>query len=187
LSSLTKAFTPILAAGPGQEGFSAQELSTLRNQVSQGTANDYAQAITGVKQQLASRGGGDTFLPSGADAQILTQVATAAAQEKANQDLGITREDYAVGRQNWLTASNVLGSTAGLYNPTGFAGSANTAGNDAFGSATEINKENQAGSPWGAIGGILGGVAGSFLGPIGASIGSNIGASIGGGVSTVEH
>ena len=52
---------------------------------------------------------------------------------------------------------------ASQYNPTGYAGSANSAGSSAFGSATEVNKENQAASPWNIIDPILGGAASAGL------------------------
>jgi len=178
LSNLNAAMSPILAAGINQYGFSPQEDSALRTQATQGAANAYASANKALGQQTAAQGGGNAFLPSGANAQLQGQLNSAAAANQANNQLGITEQGYAQGRQNYLSAAQSLGQTASIYNPTGLASSANTGGSDAFNSATTDFQEQ--GSAWGAIGGLLGGVAGSFLGPVGSALGSKVGSWIGG-------
>ncbi len=112
---------------------------------------------------MAARGGGNSFLPSGAEADIHSRVAGAAAQQESAQQLGITTTGYATGRENFNNATNVEMGIASGYNPLGYAGAATNAGTSAFNSATEIQKANAAASPWGTIGGLVGGLAGGFL------------------------
>lgn len=163
--ALTSAFQPILAAGPGQAGMPAAEEQALRTQNTESVATDYAQAQRATAQILAARGGGNTLLPSSVNANILAQNANAAAAQRAAGENQITQANYAQGYQNWNTAANVLGSTAGLLNPTGYAGVANTSGSNAATSANQIAQANFA--PWGSVigaaGSILGGKVGTSL------------------------
>lgn len=163
--ALTSAFTPILQAGPSQTGFSQGERQSLETQNTENVATDYAQAQRATAGILAARGGGNTLLPSSVDANILAQNTTAAAAQRAAGSNQIAQADYAQGYQNWQSAANVLGSTAGLLNPTGYAGVATGAGTSASNSATQV--ANSAFAPWGAafgaLGAIGGGAAGGYL------------------------
>ena len=160
--ALTSIFTPILQAGPGQQGFSAAQDTAMRTQNTENVATDYAQAQRATAQVLAAKGGGNTFLPSSTTANILAGNANAAAATRAQGENQITQQNYQQGYQNWQTAANVLGSTAGLLNPTGYAGVANTAGQNASTSATALATSQFA--PWGAAIGALGSVAGAAAG-----------------------
>jgi hypothetical protein len=155
---LTSAFTPILQAGPGQQGFSSAEDTSLKTQNTETVATDYAQAQRATAQILAAKGGGNTFLPSSATANILAGNANAAAATRAQGENQINLQNYEQGYQNWSTAANVLGSTAGLLNPTGFAGATTGAGGAADTSANALAASSFA--PWGAAMGALGGAAG---------------------------
>lgn len=179
LSAINSAWSPVLKAGPNQYGFSAAEDAALRTQATTGTAQQYANAKKAVGENLAAVGGGNTFLPSSTGAGIQAGIATSAAGQEASQQLGITQAGYATGRQNFLDASSALSGTAQMYNPLGYSGQASSANQNAFEDFNTINQENQAASPWGAIGGILGGVAGSFLGPIGTALGSKVSSALG--------
>ena len=164
LQSLQSAFQPILAAGPNQFGFSPMELSVMKGQAVDTTAATFAANQAALNQALAARGGGTSFLPSGAQAQLQQQGYTAASQQESNLLNQITQAGYAQGRQNFLQAANVLGGAASMYNPTGFAGATTGAGQAAASTAGTIAQEKAAASPWGAIGGILGGAASAFMG-----------------------
>jgi len=157
--ALTSAFTPILNAGPSQTGFSAAERQSLETQNAENVGTDYAQAQKATAQILASRGGGNTFLPSSVDQNLLAQNTVAAASQRAAGQNQIAQADYTQGYQNWQTAANVLGSTAGLLNPTGYAGVATGAGSAASTSATQVAQS--AFAPWGAAFGALGAVGGA--------------------------
>jgi hypothetical protein len=172
-------YDPIIAAGPNQYGFAGAEDRALRTQASEGTAAQYRQAEAATSAAMAARGGGNSFLPSGAEADIHSRVAGAAAAQESSQQLGITKAGYEVGRENFNNATGVEMGIASGYNPLGYANSATTAGNSAFNMASEIQKANAAASPWGTIGGLVGGIAGSFAGPFGAALGKKVGGFLG--------
>lgn len=157
LSSLNSAFAPILAGGPNQTGYSAAENAALNTAALNTTSANYRNAAQATNEQLAGRGGGNSFLPSGVNAQIDASLASNAAGQLSSEQNQITQANYTQGRQNFFNAAGALSNAASIYNPTGVAGAANNAGNNAFGSATQIYNQ---GNAWqGALGGVLGGAA----------------------------
>jgi hypothetical protein len=156
--ALTNAFTPILQRGPSQTGFSPSEENALQTQNTENVATNYAQAQKATAQILAAQGGGNTLLPSSMNANIIAQNANQAAAQRAQGANQITQANYAQGYQNWNAAANVLGSTAGLLNPTGYSGAATGAGSAA--STSAYNVAQAANSPWNAAIGALGSAAG---------------------------
>jgi hypothetical protein len=167
--ALTSAFTPILQAGPSQTGFSPGETNALDTANTENVATNYAQAQKATADVLAARGGGDTLLPSSVNANLLAQNANQAAAARASGQNTITQANYAQGYQNWQTAANALGSTAGLLNPTSYSGAATGAGTAASTSAYQIAQATN--SPWNAAFGALGSLAG---GATGASLVNNL-------------
>ena len=135
LSSLSQAFQPIIAAGPNQQGFGAQELAALNTQIAQGTGQNYAKAAQALHVAEGARGGGNEMLPSGSTRQLDEMLASQAAQTMSNQQLGVQLQNYQQGRQNFFNAAGALTGAAGLYNPSAAAGQATGAGGQAFGSA----------------------------------------------------
>jgi hypothetical protein len=160
--ALTSAYMPILKAGPSQTGFAPGEENALRTQNAETVGQNYAQAQRATAQILAARGGGDTLLPSSINANILAQNTNQAAAQRAQGENQITQANYAQGYTNWNTAANVLGSTAGLINPTSYAAQTTGAGNSAMQGATDI--ANAANSPWNAAFGALGSIGGMAAG-----------------------
>jgi hypothetical protein len=158
LQNLTKVVTPIFAAGPNQYGYSTAEDTALRTQAKEKTGQDFAANAKALNNQLAARGGGDTFLPSGAEAQLQAQAYNEAAKEESEQNLSITQAGYEQGRQNWQNAASILSGTANMYNPTALAASADEAGRWANQSWIDVVQEDQAATN-SIIGGILGGAA----------------------------
>ena len=145
LQNLTNQFTPIAEAGPDQQGFGAQELAALSTQAGEGVAADYAKAQQSLNTVLGSRGGGNEFLPTGAEGQLRATLAQGAASQASQEQLAITRANYAQGRQNWAQATAGLNALAGEYNPNAIAGQATTATQGAFQDATKIQEmQNQA-------------------------------------------
>jgi hypothetical protein len=183
LNTLKGAWAPILAAGPGQYGFTPAEDAAMRSAATQGTAANYAAASRAVNANLAAKGG-DAFLPSGAATQVNSQVAQAAASQQSSENLGITQAGYAQGLSNFNNASKVMGGVADTLNPAGYLSGTNTAGSDAYTSAYENQQMANAASPWNAVSGILGGAltAGldAFTGGVGGSLAKGI---MGGGSS----
>lgn len=171
LTSLQSAFSPIMAAGIGQYGFTPAEDAALRTQASAGTAGAYKQAAQATGERFAGAGGGNEFLPTGAADKAQREVALAAAGQESSQQLGITTAGYEQGRQNFLTAAGEDQQVAAQLNPIGYAGQSTSAGSSAFSSADTIYQEEQAASPWNIVGGVLGGALqtgiGAFTGGIG--------------------
>jgi hypothetical protein len=163
--ALTAAFTPILQAGPSQTGFSPAQENAMRTQNTENVATNYAQAQKATAQILAAQGGGNTLLPSSVSANLLAQNVNQAAAQRTAGENTITQANYAQGYQNWQQAAGVLSSTAGLLNPTSYAGQATGAGGAASTSAYQVAQE--ANSPWNAAIGALGAIGGAAVGNYG--------------------
>jgi len=176
LNSLSSAFAPIVGAGVNQQGFSAPELAAMNTAAINNSAGNYANAARAVNEQIAGRGGGNMYLPSGTSAAIQGNIAAQAAGNLSNAENQITQANYQQGRQNFFNAAGALGGVASTYNPASFAGQATGAGNAAFGSATQIyNQGNQwMGMLGGALGGAVGTVASGLSGGLGTEV-SNLG------------
>lgn len=159
-NDLMGAFTPILKAGPNQQGFSAQELSNLNSQaVTQGgVAARNATAAVGNAE--AAAGGGNMPLPSGAQVGTQTAIAESAAENTANQESQITEANYAQGRQNFNTAAGAIEGAPGVFGAG--TNALGTASNVAGSAASNANTINQQDTAWqtAAIG-ALGSVAGA--------------------------
>ncbi len=144
LQNLTRMFTPIAEAGPDQQGFGSQELAALNTQIGEGSGANYGKASRALNTVLASRGGGNEVLPTGGEAALRETLASSAAQEASQEELAVTRANYAQGRQNWSQATAGLDALAGQYNPNAIAGEATGANTSAFGEATKIQEmQNQ--------------------------------------------
>lgn len=140
LQNLTNMFTPIASQGPDQQGFGPQELAALQTQSGEGVGTNYNKASVALNNQLAAQGGGNEFLPTGARAALKGNLASAASNELSQEQLGITRANYAQGRQNWSQATAGLNALAGEYDPNAIAGESNSANSSAFGEATKVQE-----------------------------------------------
>lgn len=180
LGALNNSLSPIVAAGPNQFGFSGAQTANLNAQAIQGTGQQYANASKALGAQQAAQGGGNSYLPTGAQGAQQAGLASASAAQASNELLGIQQAGYNQGHSQYESAIGQLGTVAGMYDPTGYAGQATSSGNAAASEQNLITQENNAASPWNLVGGILGGVAGSILGPAGSAIGSKLGSAIGG-------
>ena len=161
-SALTSAFMPILQAGPSQTGFSPAQENALRTQNAEGVATDYGQAQKATAQALASRGGGDTFLPSSITANMLAGNTNAAAATRANNDLNITNANYDRGYQNWTNAATMLSGTANAWNPNSFGSTSISGGSAASDTQNQIAAANN--SVWNSVIGAAGAIGGAALG-----------------------
>ena len=181
LGQLQNAYGSILAAGPGQFGYTPAETAALRTQADTGTAQAYQSAKQAVGEQMAGVGGSNQYLASGTEAGINANLANSAAQQRANQQLGITIGGYQQGLNNFNQAASVLGGVSAQMNPLGYAGAATSAGNSAFGSADTINKENLAAQQQEMS--LLGGAASAALGGIPGIAGDVLSNTVGAGTS----
>jgi hypothetical protein len=175
LGALTKVFTPILNAGPMQQGMSPEALASQNTMASENIAKSYAQAQKATGDILGAQGGGNAFLPSGTNAALMARQANASASDLAAAKNAITQQNYQMGYQNWQNAAGALNNIASQYNPLGYSGqqiSGSTAqGNTAYQMAQAAN------SPWNAAIGALGAVGGAALGNMGSLSGMFGGAS----------
>jgi hypothetical protein len=182
-NQLLNTFSPTVQAGPGQNGFSAQETANLDSQAITANGQAAKNAKQAAGEQQAAAGGGNTVLPSGTTAATDANIDTAIAGNTANELSGITQAGYAQGAKNYEEAAQGLEAAPGVFNSaTGAIGAATGAGSAASQTASGIAQEN---TSWvSGVTGALGGIAGAALGgPMGAGIGSSIGKAIGGGGS----
>ena len=178
LGTLQNSLNPIVNAGPNQFGFSKAETNNLNSQALQGTGQQYANASKALGQQQAAQGGGNSYLPTGAQAQQQAGLAANAANQSSSQLMGIQQAGYQQGYNQYQSAVGQLGGVAGMYNPTGYAGEANTSGSDAANTANQVAQLNNEASPWNLVGGILGGAASAFAGRFGGGLGKAAGNAI---------
>ncbi len=166
LKNLTDTLTPIVEAGPGQYGYSAAEDSALRTQATATNAAASQQATNAVRSAEAARGGGNTYIPSGGEAEIEGALAQTEAQKQADAQLGITEKGYETGRQNFIGATGELASAPGqLENPATAAGSAaEGAAATSMQGQTDVANANNA---WIApVAGMIGAVGGAATGAV---------------------
>jgi hypothetical protein len=181
LSNLTSQLSPIINAGPSQFGYTPAQVNALNTQATTGTAQQYQNAKQAAGDASAAAGGGNSFLPTSTTQQTQANIATAAANTESNQLLGIQTAGWNQGTQNYNNAVGQILSASGQLAPNSYATNADQTNNNAFNQQSQITQQNNAASPWNAIGGALGGVAGTFIGMPG--LGASIGSALGGGLS----
>jgi hypothetical protein len=142
LGGLTSALTPIVAAGPGQQGFTPSELSSLDTSAMDTTAAAYKNAATAAAERGASANG--VALPSGAQEQVQAGIGETAAQQESSELANINEENYSTGRQNFFNAENALGGVASEESPTSYASEAENATSGEFGEQQQLQKQNSA-------------------------------------------
>jgi len=166
LGTLQKSLNPVIAGGPNQFGFSEGQTNSLNSSAIQNTGQQYANAAKAANENMAAAGGGNSYLPSGVQAQQKSQLASTAANQASNQLLGIQQAGWNQGYQTYESALGQLAGVAGQDNPTGYSGAATGAGSAAGNSWNQIQQENQAANPFNAILGAAGGAASSYLGTL---------------------
>jgi hypothetical protein len=159
-STLSQQFSPILAKGPNQMGFSDAELQNLNTTATQGTAQEYAKAKTALQENQATQGGGtsNVNLTGGPQNQEAEELAATGAATESAEKLGIQQAGYAQGYNEWQGAVAGEEDLAAGWNPNSFSSSANNAAGTANSEANAITQEQE--SVWGNVLGALGGVAG---------------------------
>ena len=107
-NQLVGAYSPIVKAGPSQEGFSAAESNALNAAAIQNTAAGYRNAAAATKSGVAGFGGGNTLSTSGVGLNANVAVGEAAANQQATQLNQIQQANWSQGHQNWLQATQGL-------------------------------------------------------------------------------
>ena len=167
LNTLTTSLQPIVAAGPNQTGFSPAETSAMRSEATDLTAEGYRSASTALNTKLAGEGGGNAFIPSGANEELKGSLMGSAEAENAQLQENITGANYATGRGNYFAAENALGGAVGQTESplAGLGGAASSAGSAANTTYNDIAQENTAwmGPVFGAIGAVGGAATGASI------------------------
>lgn len=168
LSKLNAALTPIVAAGPSQQGFNPAELNNLNARAIDDTSANYANAARSLNGQLAGRGGdigagggNDSGLQSGVDSQIKASLASEGARVLSGQEHDINIANYETGRQNYNQALAGMNALSGQYDPSQFGNLAGGNLQNAFNSAKSIDQ--QKGAFWKTLGGVVSGVGSQVL------------------------
>jgi hypothetical protein len=184
-NQLQSAFSPILAQGPGQSGYTQGELQNLRSQAITQSGQAYQNAAQAAGERSAAAYGGTQFLPSGANAAIQGNIATAGAAQTANELSQINTNNAALGNQNWLSAAKILGGSPDVFSPatsalqasTGAGQAAITGGQANFNTQNSLAQQNNWWQPLvgQAIGGVLGGLTGGLAGGLGSFNGGSVG------------
>jgi hypothetical protein len=139
MNNLNSIFTPIAEAGPSQQGFASPELAALNTQAIDTTGANYANAARALGGQLAGRS--TAAGATGPSQAIQAGLASSAAGQLSNEELGITQANYAQGNANWQNATGGLQALNSSYE-TGQAATAGTKANQsAFGEADEIAQQ----------------------------------------------
>jgi len=161
-NDLVNAFSPVVAAGPNQEGFSAGEKSNLTSSAITNTGQAYKNASQAVKENEAAVGGGNTALPSGSQIGTDLSVAEGAAQQTAGEENQINEADYQTGRQNFFQAASDLAEAPNVFNPA--TSSESAAVNSGVAASNTQNQIAQENNSWvQSVTGALGGVAGKVV------------------------
>jgi hypothetical protein len=140
LANLNQMLTPISEAGPDQQGFGPQEQAAINTQIGEGVGQNYAKATQALNNTLDARGGNE-YLPTGSSAALQGTLASSAANQLSQEQLGATEANYTQGRQNWQTATAGLNALAGEYNPGQFSGQAQSGFNSSFSMANQIQQQ----------------------------------------------
>ena len=152
LQQLNDAYAPVVAAGPSQTGFSAEELAARNTAAinASGAAATHAQQF--ASNAMAGQGGefgtpgGTSGLESGIQQQIKASIASEQAGNLGAEQNKIIAQNYATGRQNYQQATAGMQALTGAYSPTPFSSGAETGLGTAFGESNQINTQQQAGA-----------------------------------------
>jgi hypothetical protein len=175
LNGLRQVWEPIFQSGGIGAGIPA--VTALRTNTTENVTQAYQNAKQAVNEQMAARGGGNAYVPSGVEDEINAQLTSNAAKTQATTQNEITTNLF-------KEASDVLGGIASMENPSPYASTAVNAGEAAQkGLTSAANLSEIAGqtSGWSQFGKIAGGVAESLFAPGLAGIGANIASDILGG------
>jgi hypothetical protein len=116
-NDLVSTFSPIVQAGPNQEGLSPAAKAAMQSKAITTVGNQYKNASQAVKEANAAMGGGNMALPSGAEIGSNVTLAGAAAGETAKELNDIEETNYQIGHQNWVTATRGLAEAPGVFAP----------------------------------------------------------------------
>jgi len=173
-NDLVSSLSPIVAAGPNQEGFSPAEKSALQSAAITQTGQAYRNARQAVGESLAAQGGGNVGdVTGGSNTAINLGVAQSAANQTSSELNQIDQADYATGRQNYDNAVQGLSGSTNVFNPATSMDTATTGSGTA--AANTQNQIAEQDNSWvGAVSGALGNIGGVETGGLFKVLGSGV-------------
>ena len=114
-NDILQSTAPIVAAGPEQTGFSAQQEAAINANTVDTTAAQYKNAATAVRSEIGAQGGGNIALPSGVNIATEEALAEAGAQQVSSGLRANLQNDYAAGNENWKFAEGALSKAPGVF------------------------------------------------------------------------
>jgi hypothetical protein len=177
-NQIQQAWSPIVAGGAYQYGFSTAEDQQLQNNIvnAGATATENTENAALLREQQATGGAGGG--PAGGTQALNAQIAATGAQSTAT-NLGNEKElGYQTGRQLFEQGTGAEEAVAGLSAPTSYATAANSAAGEAMSGQQTLDVANANSLLSKVVGGVVGAAPG-----IGSSIAE--GASGGGGLSDI--
>jgi len=164
LAMLNTKLSPYLS---GTQGFTPEQLATMRSQFLNSNANTFNQAGQQVREALTARGNTGANPIGGDYVRGLSGLLGARAQSQSQGLLGINAQNAQQALMNQFNAANVLsGNAATLTGTQGVAGSA---------ASSALNDYIRAANT---------GFASSFMNSLGGSLGAGIGGGLTGGIGT---
>jgi hypothetical protein len=159
-NQLQKAWSPIVAAGPNQYGFSTAEDQQLQGNIENAgaQATENTENAAQLRQQQATGGAGGG--PAGGQAALDAQIAATGAQSTATNLAQEKEAGYQTGRANFLAATGGEEAVANLASPTSFANSATGAAGASNQAVNLVDTENANSLLNKVVGGAVGGAAG---------------------------
>jgi hypothetical protein len=141
LQHLNGVLSPIIQAGPNQTGFSPEETAALNTQAIDTTGAAAANAERSIANETAGRSDSGNTAIAGNTAALEAGAGSAAEGQLSSEELGITEANYATGRSNFNNAVGAEEGVSGQFNPVATGGLANSANQNAFGEANQINQQ----------------------------------------------
>lgn len=139
---LKAAYSPIVAAGPDQQGFSSPVLASLNTQIlNSGSAANRAARQASANFAAGQGGGGTSGLQSGIQKQIQASIASNSANQVANAQTNLSLKNFELGRDNFFRSAGGLDALAGLESPTATGGMAGSELSSVFHDESKINDE----------------------------------------------
>lgn len=144
LSNLNSVLSPIVAAGPGQQGWTPGQAAAVNTNILNTTGANYANARRAAQNALAGQGGGagnPSGIASGIEQQIQGSIASGAAGQTSTEENQALQANYAQGNANFNQAVAGSQALAQAYDPTAYADLATSANKSAFGEADTIQQQ----------------------------------------------
>lgn len=162
------ATSAILAKGPNQYGFTPEEDSLLRGQITAQGATATANAVNATELAARqSRGGAPA--PTGSDAAIQAEAEVVGGQKTAQALSEEKLAGYQAGRDLYSQALGALTGEQSLLNPVGTAGAATGAGQGAT-SAINLADSERSTLLQSLLGGLVQGGIGAATGGLGTAV-----------------